>query len=1251
MDLRILLLAAILLAAGTASAATFVVTSSADTDGTTCGSVCTLRQAIAAANATSAADTINFGIQLPIKGEILIRPGTPLPAITQPLTINGYSQSGTRPNDSTAASNAILRIRIDGALPGTSALHGLAVCASNSVVRGLSITRFLQTGILVGDSPCAGGVSNVQIHGNFIGVSGSGVVAAGNGNNGVRAVNSGVRIGQTLADRNLISANGVFGIDLRGGNTQKFVQNNLIGTDKTGSQDFGNGTGVRTNDNANSSLISQNIIKFNGTGIDIESGTDHRIRQNVIFANDDLGIDLGAFGVNPNDLDDLDTGANLQQNFPLISSARRNETGVTISATLDIGHSTQIDYEIDLFASSSCDPSGAGEGERFLGSLTESIREGSQNISSRDVATDDPLPPGTLLTVTATPANATGTSEFSTCFPMDPPPLLVNSNDDVDDGTCDASHCSLREAMIAANATPSGFGDLFVNFAIPPLTGTSEIVIAPATPLPQITRGVLIDGYSQPGSQTNSDATVSNAVPRIRLQGSPAATVGFDVCRLNVTIRGLALTGFEDAIAMQRPGCVNGTALRALGNFFGLATDGVTAAANGRAIAVGGAPDSLVIGGDAPEDRNVFAGGSVGIDLGIEVDTQVVVSNRTILGNLFGTDKAGTQNRAITRAIAIRNASASLLIGSVDAPNAFRFNGTAIEVTDTARRHRFAENHFVGQSGLAVDLGGDGVTANDADDADTGPNGRQNFPVLTFAERNVDGIRIIGNVDVPGTPSPSSLTVTFYASATCDSSGNGEGEQVLGRAQLTESFDVVVTTDVDLVLNPFITATATHTDGTSEFSACLLASDPPTGIAVDSALDAAVLDGGCDLVGDANLCTLREAITLANSQAGDDRIRFAIPGSVAPHVIQLESLLPVITGGLTIDGYTQEGASQNAAAQGFDANLRVELRPVGLTHGLRICATELVDIAGFAFATGTGPMIATQANDAGNCAAVGNLRLRGNQFGLRASGDTSAVAGAVDAVNSVLTAGGAALADRNVFANSTGAAVRIAGTASSGSRVQNNLFGRDGELLGHPNDLDVEISNASGVVVGGEGVLANDFSGSSAAVVVAGVDADNNSAYANRFRAHTGATAIDLTNGAAADGVDANDVDDADTGANEGQNSPLLTGGEPDANSITIEGALDVPAGIATTTNYRLAFYRSATCSDTAGVGREGEVYLGSVLRPFTSGSETFTVTLNVAPEGGFVTATATSPSGSTSEFSNCLVAPQVVDVFGDGFE
>src|SRR5205807_10664088 len=81
-------------------------------------------------------------------------------------------------------------------------------------------------------------------------------------------------------------------------------------------------------------------------------------------------------------------------------------------------------------------------------------------------------------------------------------------------------------------------------------------------------------------------------------------------------------------------------------------------------------------------------------------------------------------------------------------------------------------------------------------------------------------------------------------------------------------------------------------------------------------------------------CTLREAITAANAHAGTDTIVFNIPGT-GPHTIRPTSSLPSITGPVTIDGYTQSGASANTAGAGDNAVMMIELDgSLGNTFGL-----------------------------------------------------------------------------------------------------------------------------------------------------------------------------------------------------------------------------------------------------------------------------------------------------------------------------
>ena len=82
---------------------------------------CTLRAAIETANADGDADTIVFGFGGTSVKTINV-PGA-LPAIVQPVTIDGYSAANTAPNTRAAGSNARLRILLKG--PRTGAVDGL----------------------------------------------------------------------------------------------------------------------------------------------------------------------------------------------------------------------------------------------------------------------------------------------------------------------------------------------------------------------------------------------------------------------------------------------------------------------------------------------------------------------------------------------------------------------------------------------------------------------------------------------------------------------------------------------------------------------------------------------------------------------------------------------------------------------------------------------------------------------------------------------------------------------------------------------------------------------------------------------------------------------------------------------------------------------------------------------------------------------------------------------------------------------
>jgi hypothetical protein len=132
--------------------------------------------------------------------------------------------------------------------------------------------------------------------------------------------------------------------------------------------------------------------------------------RNAIFSNGGLGIDLGDDGVTANDFRDADTGPNLRQNYPTIEGVALDEVRATIR--LRLGTNTVRTYRIELFVSSSPDPSGYGEGARFLGDVEVSRNSLFEQVTATISVPSAQLPPRGWLTATATDENG-NTSEFS----------------------------------------------------------------------------------------------------------------------------------------------------------------------------------------------------------------------------------------------------------------------------------------------------------------------------------------------------------------------------------------------------------------------------------------------------------------------------------------------------------------------------------------------------------------------------------------------------------------------------------------------------------------------------------------------------------------------------------------------------------------------------------------------------------------------------------------------------------------------
>jgi CSLREA domain-containing protein len=796
-----------------------------------------LRQAILNANTAPGIDLIDFAI--PGAGVHTIHLLTALPTITGAVTIDGYTQAGASPNTLDEGDDAVISIHMDGAgLPAGAA--GFGVCFRDSVLRGVSITGFTEGVNLGADTAgsfCAGGISAATksvVEGCYIGVLPDGLTPAPN-SEGVQIFATATYVGgPSPSQRNVISGNSLLGIFVSGvGGTS--IDGNYIGTDASGQIARGNGSGIKLATNSSGALIgvqARNRIAYNADrGIVVSPpSVANRIAANDIHDNANLGIDLGVAGVTPNDQDDTDSGANNLQNFPDSISVSRTATGLSISGTLDRpATASSLTYAIGVYASATCDPSGFGEGEHFLGSFDfVSANAGVEAFPNFPFPTTAPLPVGTQITLTATDP-AGNTSEFSHCAALDTgtQTFVVNSALDTDDGNCTAAvgGCTLREAINAAN--DNGGGDT-VAFNIP---GSGVHIISPASALPTITDAVTIDGYTQLGASPNSLADGDNAKILIRVDGlsAPSSAFGFAICANDTALRGLSVTRFNQAsveVGSNSAGTDCGVGLiRGVhfdGNFIGLAPDGSAAGNKGAGIFVG--HGVAQIGSVVPSARNILSSNLAGIDL-----INPFTAGTTIAGNYIGTDPSGTLDRGnLTEGVVLELSASGVKIGGA-APNRIAFNRNGILVNTNAKANALFGNDMFGNDVLAIDLvttgnAPDGPTANDADDVDSGGNDVQNFPVLASAVQDGPNMHLVGSLDVPAGTTSNTYALAFYANTSCANGARGQGEIYLGYANVPlsgASQEFVIDLPTTAPIGGHIAATATSANGTSEFSTCV----------------------------------------------------------------------------------------------------------------------------------------------------------------------------------------------------------------------------------------------------------------------------------------------------------------------------------------------------------------------------------------------------------------------------------------------
>jgi CSLREA domain-containing protein len=796
---------------------------------------------------------------------------------TAPGAGNVISGNGTHGSPGIQISNGSSGTIVQGNLIGTApdgvsrrGNHGDGVAlqdAVNTLVGGADpaarnvISGNDHSGVYV----TGGESSGNRIEGNYIGTDRSGSTANGNAFNGIDLSGQfGAPVG-TAVVRNVIAANTLVGIGSHDGAGGNVISGNFIGTNAAGTAAMGNRMGIEAytpnNVIGGQTAADRNVISGNGTGdggfgihLSGPAATGNRILGNLVgtdvsgtvaLPNSDAGVFVDSApnntigGTNPADRNVISGGA--MSGIAISTSGtivQGNYIGTDITGTRALGNAIGV----NLTNSANNTIGGASTGARNV--ISGNRRHG--------VHLGGPGSTGNVIQGNFIGTDSSGSALLSNAF------TGVHLENGASGNTIGGA--AVGAGNVISGTGPAGAGGIAMfsgaganrvqgNLIGTDATGTHLLGIV-GSGVNINTSNNLIGGTA-PGAR--NVIVGSNCCDGITIQGSDASGnvvqgnyIGLDQSgsiAFGNAFQGIAINGATDnriggpdpsarnviAGAQRFAGVAifNGAARNVVqGNYIGTDASGTSARANvGWGVAVAFAGADNVIGGSGPGTGNLISGNTRG---GVRLSAPTTAA--LVQGNRIGTTPSGAALGNGGEGVLVDGATNSSIGGTqVGAANVIKFNaGAGVNVISgqgTASGVAILGNAIASNGGLGIDLNADGVTENDTRDPDAGPNGLQNFPVVTSAQSQGAVGTIRGRLN---STANTAFRVEVFASSSCDPSGFGEGQTYLGSTAVTTNAGGNGTFALDgtIAVGAFITATATSPNGSSsEFAKCVQAKD------------------------------------------------------------------------------------------------------------------------------------------------------------------------------------------------------------------------------------------------------------------------------------------------------------------------------------------------------------------------------------------------------------------------------------------